>query len=298
MRRSASLLREPVSLLLVFTVMLSGLVTVLAREGLQASYQADLGRALGEARPRLHMMAGAISDYESGGIGEDLLRSNLGFSERGTAEALEPLSSMPELRGTFLDEPDAAAHRASLALRAELDALDAVLQQHAGLAQVAYRTQRVLGLVGPSGSGLTIDPGVLANARRLWLQTYARELRRLDGDLQVQVDELARWRAQTLPDLAAGGRWGEISARLAQSRGELQRAQDRLRALPAPPEALRPLTSYTNALGHLDRALFSMGAYVDGRAPASLLSADQELAAYRTGRPEAASAIARLGDSR
>jgi hypothetical protein len=291
-RRSAALLREPISLILVFAIAVSAVVTVFARQDLQAGYQADLTRTLGETRPRLQTMAGALRDFERGGIGEDLFRATLGTAERGTAATLEPLSSMPELRGTFLDEPDAAAHRTSLALRTELDELDAVLEQHEALPQVVYRAQRVLSVVGPSGSGLTLDSSTLASARRLWLETYARELGHIDGDLQAQVDDLTRWRTQTLPDLAAAGQWGGVRTRLSQARGDLQLSQERVRALPAPPEALRGLTDYTSALGHLDRAIQALTAYADARAPASLLTADQELTAYRTTRQPALSAVA------
>ena len=292
MRRSAALLREPISLALLVAIAASAVVTVFARQNLQAAYQADLTRALGETRPRLQTMGGAVSDFERGGIGEDLFRATLATAERGGAATLEPLRTMPELRGTFLDEPDAAAHRTSLALRTELDELDAVLDQHEPLPQVVYRAQRVLSVVGPSGSGLTLDPAALASARRLWLETYARELGHVDGDVQAQVDDLARWRTQTLPDLAAAGQWGDVRTRLSQARGDLQLTQERVRALPAPPEALRSLTDYTSALGHLDRAVQALTAYADARAPASLLTADQELAAYRSTRQPALTAIA------
>ena len=292
MRRSTALLREPISLVLVFAIAASAVVTVFARQDLQAAYQADLARALGETRPRLQTMGGALRDFERGGIGEDLFRATLGTAERGTAAALEPLSAMPELRGTFLDEPDAAAHRISLALRTELDELEAVLDQNEPLPQVVYRAQRVLSLVGPSGSGLTLDSAALASARRLWLETYARELGHIDGDLQAQVDDLSRWRTQMLPDLAARGQWGDVRTRLTQARGDLQLSQERIRALPAPPEALHGLTDYTSALGHVDRAVQALTAYADARAPASLLTADQELAAYRTTRQPALTTIA------
>ena len=295
MRRSAALLREPISLALLLAIVASAVVTVFARHDLQATYQAELARALDETRPRLQTMGGALSDFERGGIGEELLRATLGQSERGTAAALESLSTLPELRGTFLDEPNAAAHRTSLVLRTELDELDVVLQQHEALPQVVYRTQRVLSLVGPSDSGPPLEPAALASARRLWLETYVRELARVDADLQAQVDDLARWRAQTLPDLAARGQWPDVTRRLTQARADFELTQDRLRALPAPPEALRPLTDYTNALGHVDRALQAIGAYADARAPASLLSADQELSAYRSARAPALSAITQLG---
>ena len=298
MRRSASLLREPISLLLALAILLATLVTVMARQGLQAAFQGDVVRALSEVRPRLQTMGGAIGDFESGAIPEDALRSTLGASERETAAALEPLSSMPELRGTILDEPDAAAHRISLGLRAELDELDAVLLQSEGLAQVAYRAHRVLSLVGPSGSGLGLDPTLLATARRLWLRAYAGELARVDRDLQTQVDDLAGWRTRVLPELAATSRWADVNRRVAQARADLQLAQDRLRALPAPPEAVRPLTDYTNALGHLDRAVQALAAYAQGQAPTSLSSADQELAAYRSGRPAAVGALTQLGEAR
>jgi hypothetical protein len=291
-RRSAALLREPISLVLVFAIAVSAVVTVFARQDLQAAYQADVTRALGEMRPRLQMMGGALRDFERGGIGEELFRATLGNAERGSAAALEPLRTMPELRGTFLDEPDTAAHRTSHALRTELDELDAVLDQHEPLPQVVYRAQRVLSVVGPSGSGLTLDAAALASARRLWLETYARELGQIDGDLQAQVGDLAQWRTQMLPDLAARGQWGDVRTRLTQGRADLQLTQERVRALPAPPEALRGLTDYTSALGHVDRALQALTAYADARAPASLLTADQELTAYRTTRQPALTAIA------
>jgi hypothetical protein len=293
-RRSAALLREPISLILVCAIAASAVVTVLARQDLQAAYQADVSRALGATRPRLQTMGGALSDFERGGIGEDLFRATLGTAERGTAEALEPLSTMPELRGTFLDEPDAAAHHTSLALRTELDELDAVLQEHDALSQVVYRAQRVLSLVGPSGSGLSLDPAALASARRLWLETSAGELASIDGDLQAQVDDLSRWRAQTLADLAARNQWADVRTRLAAARTDLQLAQDRVRALPAPPEDLRPLTDYTSALGHLDRALQALTTYADARTPAPLQTADQELSAYHSTRQPALAAITAL----
>jgi hypothetical protein len=181
-------------------------------------------------------------------------------------------------------------------LRAELDELGNVLQARAGLVQVAYRAQRVLSLLGPSGSGLTLDPRAVASARRLWLQTYARDLTRVDTDVQTQANDLARWRSQALPDLATNGRWDEVKSRLTKASADLQLDQDRLRALPAPPEALRPLTDYTAALGHLDRFLQALVTYADGPAPASLRSADQELAAYQAARPLAATTLAHLGD--
>jgi hypothetical protein len=287
-RRSAALLREPISLILVVAIAASTAVTVFARQDLQTTYQAELARTQGGARPRLQSMAGALSDFERGGIGEELLRSTLGQSEQATAAALEPLSDMPELRGTFLDEPNAAAHRTSSALRTELDELDAVLQDHEALPQVVYRAQRVLSLAAP------LEPGTLANTRRLWLETYARELARVDSELGRQVDDLARWRAQALPDLAGRGQWTDVRTRLTQARADLQLSQDRVRSLPAPPEALRSLTDYTTALGHLDRALQALNAYADARAPATLLTADQELAAYRSTRQSPLAALSQL----
>jgi hypothetical protein len=321
-RGGAGLLREPISLILVIAIAASAVVSVFARQDLQAAYQADVARALGEARPRLQTMGGALSDFEHGGIGEDLFRTTLSTAERGTAEALEPLSTMPELRGTFLDEPDAAAHHTSLALRGELDELDAVLQQHEPLPQVVYRAQRVLSLAGPSASGLSVtgssasglsltasgaspvgasagglalDPVALGSAHRLWLETYARELTSIDGDLQAQVDDLSRWRSQTLPNLASRNQWADVRTRLAAARTDLQLAQDRLRALPAPPEALRPLADYTTALGHLDRALQALTTYADARTPAPLQTGDQELAAYQSTRQPALNALTALG---
>lgn len=288
------MLREPLSLLMAGVIVLASVATVAARQGFQTSYQGSMATTLGATRPRLQTMSGAISEFQSGGIGEDLLRVTLSTSDHDTAAALEPLTSMPELRGTFLDESDAAAHHASLALRAELDELDLSLEQHEGLTQVAYRAQRVLSLAGQPGSGLTLESSALTSARRLWLQSYARDLSRYDADLQARVDDLIQWRTQKLPTATSD----EINARVADARLALQLGQDRVRALPTPPDALRPDQDYTVALGHLDRALQALGSYASAQTPANLQALDQELSAYRSGRGLAGTAISQLARPR
>jgi hypothetical protein len=297
-RVSATLLREPISLLLVAAIVVASVATVAARQGFQTSYQGSIVTTLGASRRPLQTMSRAIAEFESGGIGEDLLRSTLGTSERDTAAALEPLTSMPDLRGTFLDESDAATHRGSRALRAELDELDLSLEQHEALTQVAYRTQRVLGLAAQTGNGLALDSTALPSARRLWLQTYARAVTAYDTELQARTDDLVGWRRQTLPALASAGRWDDMAPRLTSASRDAQLAEDRLRALPTPPEALRPYQDYTDALRHLERALQALTTYATSQAPNALDAADQELAAYRSGRSPAARALAQLAESR
>ena len=106
------------------------------------------------------------------------------------------------------------------------------------------------------------------------------------------MDDLARWRVQTLPTLADAP---DISRRVSQARSDFQLIRDRVRSLPVPAEALRPLADYTTALAHVDRALQALDAYATSRTPTSLQSADAELAAYRAARQSPLTALTQLG---
>jgi hypothetical protein len=279
-------LREPITLLLAVAVLVATGVIFAARQGFQTLYQTSVNGTRATAQPRLQAMGLAMSAFETSGLAEEALRSSLSSSQVESAAALQPLGDLPGLRGTFLDEADAAAQRTSRALRTELDELAGVLNERADLTHVAYRVQRIL--------SLSSEPTGAAGARRVWVRTYARELLGIDSALQAHVDDLARWRTQELPQLSTSSESDAIRRRLFQTERELQAARDRVRALPVPPEALRPVQEYTAGLARLTAALQALGTYADTHTQASLNAADQELAAYRSALQAPVAALSRL----
>ncbi|HYY87841.1 MAG TPA: hypothetical protein VFA49_03525 [Chloroflexota bacterium] len=288
------MLREPIGLLLAVAVLGAAGISVAARQGFQALHQTDVSGTLAATRPNVQAIASAVGAFEAGSLGEDALRTELDRVQLDAVVALEPLSSAASLRGTFLDESDAATGRASRALRGELDELATALRQDEGLTQVAYRAERVVALVAQPGSGLAVDAAAAASTHRVWLRAYVRDLQRADAGLQAQTDDLARWRTAELPGLSSAGAWDDIGRRVARARVDVEGTRDRVRALPAPAEALRPLQEYTSALGQLDQAMEALGAFGDTHAQGSLVAADQALNAYRATRQSAVSAIQRL----
>jgi hypothetical protein len=270
---------DAITLWLGLAILVAGVGSVGARSAFQVAYQSSLTDSLRGARSNLQSFERALG----GSLDDVRLRSSLVTAGAGIASALEPISRLPRLRGTYLEDTDELVQHTASVGRQELQELAVAVQEKSDLSQVAYRAERVLDELDVDGI-LSIEPEALAEAHQLWLQGSLAALSRADAEVQAWTAELVRWRGEELPALAAAGDWDAIAARVARAQADQARSEDRVRAVPVPAEAVRSVQAYEAALGHVAQAIAALGRYAEGHADAALTAADAELETFNASR--------------
>lgn len=278
---------DAITLWLGLAIVLAGLGSVGARVAFQLAYQTSLTDSLHGARSSVHGFERALEGSHAipgdrmgtleGSLVEARLPSRLVAAGADIGKALEPISRLPRLRGTYLEDTDELVQHTASIGRQELQELTATVQEGDDVSQVAYRAERILGELDADGI-LPIEPQALAEAHRLWLQASLAALSQADAEVQAWTAELVRWRAEELPGLAAAGDWDAIARRAARAQADQARSEDRVRAVPVPAEVVRSVQEYEAALGHLAQATGALARYAETHSDAALEAVDTELA--------------------
>jgi hypothetical protein len=271
----------------------AALLTLATRDGLQRLYEQSVSAVFNQAELPVAQVAAAPGQSS----GAPALPASLDDTTRDGIDALSPIVDTTRLRGTFLEDADAAAFHEAIVVEAELEELQGALEEQGSLTQVAYRTERVIVRVPEARGRLVVGVDDRVQADALWTRAYARDFKQLDTTFGATLDELDSWRQNDLPGLIATGRVSEAQQRIERFRSERERMTDRVRALPTPPSAADPARAYVEALRHVDRALAMLDDYAAHPAanPGELQDSADQVAAFRGERQAPLAAVVSLG---
>jgi hypothetical protein len=272
----------------------AALLTLATRDGLQRLYEQSVSSVFNQAETPVAELAAAPAQSATA----PEWPARLDDTTRDGIDALSPIVDTTRLRGTFLEDADAAAFHEAIVVEAELEELQGALEEQGTLTQVAYRTERVIVRVPEAGGRLFVDAGDRSQADALWTRAYGRDFKQLDTAFAATLDELDAWRQSELPTLIVAGRVSEAQQRIERFRSERERMTDRVRALPTPPAAADPARAYVEALRHVDRALAMLDDYSAHPAanPGELQDSADQLAAFRGERQAPLAAVTSLGN--